>query len=101
MCDRKSLEVRQEGLCTLLVFGRDKDHDFVCLKEFLERFFGRQLFADIGQDVIKVTFFNHFNHDVESTLKHSLDVDLRDSGPLGVELDPLADPLITKHIKRL
>ena len=34
-------------------------------------------------------------------MKHSFYVDLRYSRPLGVELDPLADPLVTKNIKRL
>ena len=50
---------------------------------------------------IEFALFNELEDHVEAALELTIDVYLREGGPLGVELEPLPDPLVSENVKRL
>ena len=78
-----------------------KDHDLVGSQELLQSGLGLQFLALFRQQIIEVALLEQLAHHIKSSLEDSLDVHLWESGPLSVELKPLANPLVTQNIEGL
>ena len=54
-----------------------------------------------AKNLMKLTRGEHVRNDVTSTNEFAVDIELRDSGPVGVDLDTLAQSRGLKHIASL
>ena len=84
-----------------MVSGRYKNDNLIGSQKFCKSIL-RCYFATLGwHDIIKVSLLDELENDVETSLKHTLYVYLRECWPLGVEFKPLAYTLIVHDIKSL
>ena len=92
-----------ESLTALLVSAASwhKHYDLVESEELLKGIFWGQLTALLRHDIVEVTRLHQLGDDVKATLELAMNVDLRESRPLSVELEPLADAFVAQDIKRL
>lgn len=88
-------------LSCLLILSRDQDDNFVLLQEGCDFIFRRQFSALDREYLIELSFIYELAHNIEAALEHALNVDLWESRPLCIKLEPLADPLVRQDVKRL